>query len=156
MNINKIKTIIELMRSGGVAEIEISNGTESLRVSQFMANTQGMTTTHMPAPIIAHSAGDLDPTDQEQLDPTAQQEAALIQHHTVNSPMVGTIYLSPSPESGAFVKVGQNISEGDVLCTVEAMKMFNQIEADRGGKILECLVENGQTVEYDQPLFVIE
>jgi len=150
MDIRKIKKLIELLEDSGIAEIEIHEGEESVRISryptgqaapmQMMPMMQNMPT---PAPAAAVAAA-----------PAA--EAAIPAGHNVTSPMVGTFYRSASPGAKPFVDVGQQVSAGDTLCIIEAMKMLNQIEADKSGKISAILVENGQPVEFGQPLFVIE
>ena len=152
MDIRKIKQIIDLMQSKGVDEIEINEGGESVRISltshlKSRAEEQNRHHAHTSQPL-AHSS-------TEQTAPIISTTAHM-SNNTINSPMVGTFYLTPSPEAGPFVSLGQAIQSGDVLCIVEAMKMFNQIESDRSGTIKAILVENGQPVEYDQPLFIIE
>lgn len=141
-----IRKIIRLLKEEGVGKIKIQdpNGS-SIEVSQAE--------TTFAQPAIAAQPQPQVPTEiPKEPTPTTQQPTG----HTVNSPMVGTYYASPSPDAKPFVEIGQHVNAGDVLCIVEAMKMFNQIEADRTGKIVTTLVENGQPVEFDQPLFVIE
>lgn len=148
VDIRTIRKIIKLMKEEGVGEIEIREGEESVRVSQFAVDAAKATVAHIPTqqPIIEEKAA---PQKSEKQNP--------IEHkHTVNSPMVGTYYASPSPDAKPFVEIGQHVNVGDPLCIVEAMKMFNQIEADRAGKVIRCLVENGQAVDFDCPLYVIE
>lgn len=147
MDIRKIRKLIELLEETGISEIEIKEGEESLRLSRH--------STYAPVPI------DVRPQVSYQATPAAivaDHKPTTIAHsgHHILSPMVGTMYISPSPESPPFVTVGQQVQVGDTLCIVEAMKMFNEIEADRAGKIVAILVSNGDPVEYDQPLFVIE
>ena len=151
MDIRKIRKLIELLEETGISEIEIKEGEESLRLSRYQTTEapqvryvsppQGPTH-HHPTPI-AHEA-------------SKPVEAATTSSHKVRSPMVGTLYTSPSPEAPAFVSIGQTVKAGDTLCIIEAMKMFNEIEADRAGTITAILVTNGAPVEYDQALFAIE
>jgi acetyl-CoA carboxylase biotin carboxyl carrier protein len=158
MDIRKIKKLIELLEETGISEIEIKEGEESLRLSRY-AQTASMPnhTTYISSPV--------QPTQPIQTSVIANNQAeqtstiaATPAHsgHKVRSPMVGTLYVSSSPDNPAFVSVGSTVSVGDTLCIVEAMKMFNEIEADRAGTITAILVANGEPVEYDQPLFVIE
>ena len=150
MDIRRIEKIIKMMKKEGVGEIEIKEGEESVRITQF--SSQLITNepqAHKLTPIEISA-----PAQDACHEPPLPHIAA--EKMTINSPMVGTFYLTPAPEADAFVEIGQVVQAGDVLCIVEAMKMFNQIEAERSGKIVARLVENGQPVEYDQPLFVIE
>jgi acetyl-CoA carboxylase biotin carboxyl carrier protein len=140
MDIRKIKKLIELVEESGIAELEISEGEESVRISRNGAA--------MPAPV--HYAAAPAPAATEAAAP------AVPAGHQVLSPMVGTFYRSPSPDAKSFVEVGQTVNAGDTLCIVEAMKMMNQIEADKSGVVTAILVEDGQPVEFDQPLVVIE
>jgi len=152
MDIRRIEKIIKMMKKEGVGEIEIKEGEESVRISQFSSQLASI-----EAPAHRHNTPiefSSDDDDDEICDkPLPHIESERV---TINSPMVGTFYISPAPEADPFVEIGQIVQAGDVLCIVEAMKMFNQIEADRAGKIVARLVENGQPVEYDQPLFVIK
>ncbi|MCP4471732.1 MAG: acetyl-CoA carboxylase biotin carboxyl carrier protein [Gammaproteobacteria bacterium] len=142
MDIRKIKKLIELLEESGIAELEIKEGEESVRISrQPSAIVQTM------APVAAPLAAPL----------VAAAEVAEPEHgHQVKSPMVGTFYSAASPTSGPFVIQGQQVSVGDTLCIIEAMKMMNQIEADKAGKISSILIEDGSPVEFDQVLFIIE
>ncbi|WP_047690624.1 acetyl-CoA carboxylase biotin carboxyl carrier protein [Vibrio sp. ZOR0018] len=151
MDIRKIKKLIELVEESGISELEISEGEESVRISRNTAPVQ-MAQMHYAAPAPAQQAAPVAaPT------PTAEAAAPVApKGHQVLSPMVGTFYRSPSPDSKAFIEVGQSVSVGDTLCIVEAMKMMNQIEADKAGIVTAILLEDGQTVEFDQPLVVIE
>jgi len=156
MDIRKIKKLIELLDETGVSEIEIKEGEESVRISRNTGSAQmSMPAQYMqmpqmmaPAPAVAPAA------------PAAAAEAAPVKDeisgHKVTSPMVGTFYRSASPTSPPFTDVGKHVNEGDTLCIIEAMKILNQIEADRSGTVKAILVENGQPVEFGQPLFVIE
>ena len=148
MDIRKVKKLIELLEESDVAEIEIHEGEESVRISR------GSTAVVAPmaAPVAVAPAA---PATAPATAPTATAEPE-IQGHAVRSPMVGTFYSAPSPEASAFVKEGDTVSAGQTLCIIEAMKILNQIESDKAGKITKILVENGQPVEFDQPLFIIE
>lgn len=155
MDIRKIKKLIELVEESGISELEISEGEESVRISRAISQ-QPMPIQNIqvaqPAPTIVNSSADEKATQQV---PSSQSQCAMT-GYTIKSPMVGTFYRTPSPDSKAFVEVGQTVNVGDVLCIVEAMKMMNQIESEKAGTIKAILVENGQPVEFDQPLFVIE
>ncbi|PXZ05686.1 acetyl-CoA carboxylase biotin carboxyl carrier protein [Gilliamella apicola] len=151
MDIRKIKKLIELVEESGISELEISEGEESVRISRSIPATNYSAPVQniqipQPAPAVVAVA------------PTVEAEviADTNSGSTIKSPMVGTFYRTPSPESKAFVEVGQSVNVGDVLCIVEAMKMMNQIESEKAGTIKAILVENGQPVEFDQPLFIIE
>ncbi|ABO89096.1 acetyl-CoA carboxylase, biotin carboxyl carrier protein [Aeromonas salmonicida subsp. salmonicida A449] len=144
MDIRKIKKLIELVEESGIAELEISEGEESVRISR---NFSGQVTTAMPQMM-------MQPAMAPAVAPTA--DAATPSGHLMRSPMVGSFYRSSSPEAKPFAEVGQHVNVGDTLCIVEAMKMMNQIESDKTGVIKAILVENGQAVEFDEPLFIIE
>jgi len=153
MDIRKIKKLIELLDESGVAEIEIKEGEESVRISRqqnvVSAPPQQM---YAPAPVAAPAAAA--PAAAPVADvPAAEPE---VTGHQLTSPMVGTFYRSASPGAAVFTDVGQSVKEGDTLCIIEAMKILNQIEADKTGTIKAVLVENGQPVEFGQPLFIIE
>lgn len=151
MDIRKIKKLIELLDETGVAEIEIKEGEESVRISRHGVQ-QAMPVYHnIPVNVPQASAAEA-PAPQAATPAAASEKPK----HTVNSPMVGTMYVSPSPGAAPFVTVGQKVKAGDVLCIIEAMKMLNQIESDKDGTVVARLVENGQPVEFNQPLFVIE
>ena len=152
MDIRKVKKLIELLEESGVAEIEIHEGEESVRISRQSAAPVAAPMAYplmAPAPAAAPSAAPAPVAE-------APAEAAIPAGHTVNSPMVGTFYRAPSPGASAFVEVGSRVNVGDTLCIIEAMKMLNQIEADKAGVIKAVLVENAEPVEYGQALFVIE
>ena len=156
MDIRKVKKLIELLEESGIAEIEIQEGEESVRISRY---PQGQAS----APIMMQAPAAIAPVAAPLAAPAAASPATeqedttpVIQGHTVNSPMVGSFYSSASPGTPAFTEVGKRVNVGDTLCIIEAMKMFNQIEADKTGVIAAILVENGEPVEYGQPLFVIE
>jgi acetyl-CoA carboxylase biotin carboxyl carrier protein len=154
MDIRKVKKLIELLEESEVAEIEIHEGEESVRISRMPQGIAAAPQLIQAAPLAAPPAAVPAPAAAEPA-PAAAEEA-LPQGHTVDSPMVGTFYEAPSPGAKPFVEVGQQVSAGDTLCIIEAMKMLNQIEADKAGKISAKLVENGQPVEFGQPLFVID
>ena len=147
MDLRKVKKLIELIQQTGVAEIEIKEGEESVRITREAAATSA-TPVYMNAPAAPVAAA-----------PVAAASApapAADNRHSLKSPMVGTVYLSPSPNAKAFVEIGQTVKAGDVICLIEAMKMFNQIEADKSGTVAARLVDNGTPVEFNQPLFIIE
>jgi acetyl-CoA carboxylase biotin carboxyl carrier protein len=155
MDIRKVKKLIELLEESNIDEIEIKEGEESVRISRNGA--QAMMAAHpayaapmAPAPVAAAPVAPAAAPAAE-----APAPAAATSGHVVVSPMVGTFYRSPSPSSASFVEVGQTVKVGDVICIVEAMKMMNQIEADKAGVIEAILVENGEPVEFDQPLVSI-
>ena len=148
MDIRKVKKLIELLEESNIDEIEIKEGEESVRISRNGA--QAMTMAARVAPAYAAPAPPPPPPPA-----TPTQPVVTSAGHALHSPMVGTFYRSPSPTSAAFVEVGQAVKVGDIVCIVEAMKMMNQIEADKAGTITAILVENGEPVEFDQPLFSI-
>ncbi|AGB84335.1 acetyl-CoA carboxylase biotin carboxyl carrier protein [Serratia rhizosphaerae] len=154
MDIRKIKKLIELVEESGISELEIAEGEESVRISRaapaqaYPVMQQAYAAPAQPAPALA--------TAVAAAEAEAPAAAAAVSGHVVRSPMVGTFYRTPSPDAKAFVEVGQKVNAGDTLCIVEAMKMMNQIEADKSGVVKAILVENGQPVEYDEPLVVIE
>ena len=158
MDIRKVKKLIELLEESGIDEIEIKEGEESVRISRNRHTIPAQAVTYQapPAPMHAPQAA---PTAAPAASPEPAPAAAPASNdpegHKLRSPMVGTFYRSPSPDAKAFVEVGQSVKAGDTLCIVEAMKMMNQIEADRSGVIRAILVENAEPVEYDQPLFII-
>lgn len=153
MDIRKIKKLIELINETGVAEIEIKEGEEAVRISRASSSVAAM-----PAPVqhVYAEAPQAAPAAKSEAPAEEASSEKALSGHVVQSPMVGTMYLAPSPGADDFVTVGQSVKEGDVLCIIEAMKMFNQIEADKSGVIKARLVENGQPVEFEQPLFIIE
>jgi len=154
MDLRKIKKLIDLLEESNLAELEIKEGEEIVRLSRY---PKGMAPTFAAAPAAvapAHFEAPRAATAPAAAEPaTAAKEQA--EGHTVRSPMVGTFYASPNPEAPAFVKVGQAVKVGDTLGIIEAMKMFNQIEADVSGTVVAVLVQSGQPVEYDEPMFVI-
>ncbi|MEZ9233595.1 acetyl-CoA carboxylase biotin carboxyl carrier protein [Vibrio amylolyticus] len=152
MDIRKIKKLIELVEESGIAELEIAEGEESVRISRYGAAPAAAPVQYAAAPVAAPAA------PAPAAAPAAPVEAApeVVSGHQVLSPMVGTFYGAPSPDAKPFVKVGQQVNAGDTICIVEAMKMMNQIEADKAGVVTAILVEDGNPVEFDQPLVVIE
>ncbi len=158
MDIRKIKKLIELLDESGVAEIEIKEGEESVRISRQCAGAPApaQMTAAVPAGPAAVAAAPAAAAAPEAEEAAASEGDALPSGHVVKSPMVGTFYRSPSPGAKSFVEVGSQVEVGDVLCIIEAMKILNQIEADTAGVVKAILGENGQPVEYGQPIFVIE
>ena len=146
MDIRKVKKLIELLQESDIAEIEINEGDESVRISRI--TSQVTVAAPMAAPAALAAAPVAAPTE-------TPAEAEEISGHQVKSPMVGTFYRAPSPEAKSFVDEGQQVSVGDTLCIVEAMKILNQIESDKAGTVKQILVENGDPVEFDQPMFII-
>ena len=148
MDIRKVKKLIELLEESGIAELEIKEGEESVRISRqassVVQTVAAAPQAAAPAPPVAGAA------------PAVVEAPAFESGHQVKSPMVGTFYAAASPTSGPFVTQGQQVNVGDTLCIIEAMKMMNQIEADKAGTVRSILVENGSPVEFDQVLFVIE
>ncbi len=154
MDIRKVKKLIELLEESGIAEIEIHEGEESVRISRHAPMNAAAAPIIMQAPGGAIPVAPGLPTSAGVPEP--QVEAAPPAGHTVDSPMVGTFYRAASPGASAFVEVGHQVSVGDTLCIIEAMKMLNQIEADKAGTVSAILVDNAEPVEYGQALFVIE
>ena len=151
MDIRKIKKLIELVEESGINELEISEGEESVRISRGAVAAAPVM---HAAPVAATASPIAAPAEASA--PVSAPTAPVVTGHTVRSPMVGTFYASASPDSPAFVDVGQHVNAGDTLCIVEAMKMMNQIEADKSGVIKEILAQNEDAIEFDQPLFIIE
>lgn len=150
MDLRKLKKLIDLVEESGISELELTEGEEKVRISRNLPQAQG--TVHYAQPYM------------QQAQPAAPvaapvaaipAEAPAIEGHVVKSPMVGTFYRSPSPESKSFVDIGSSVGVGDTLCIIEAMKLLNEIESDHAGVIKAILVENGQPVEYGEPLFII-
>ncbi|HSH27650.1 MAG TPA: acetyl-CoA carboxylase biotin carboxyl carrier protein [Wenzhouxiangella sp.] len=152
MDLRKIKKLIELLEESELNEIEIHEGEESVRLIRHPAQPAVQTMQQIPVAAPQPAAA---PSPQSGGEPPAAAEDALPEGEVVRSPMVGTFYSAPNPESEPFVGVGSKVSSGDTLCLIEAMKMFNQIEAELSGEVVAVLVEDGQPVEFDQPLFVI-
>ncbi|MCH8499948.1 MAG: acetyl-CoA carboxylase biotin carboxyl carrier protein [Marinobacter sp.] len=150
MDIRKVKKLIELIEASDIEELEIKEGEESVRLTRRRdVAAAPVAVSYAPPAPAAPSA------PATAADPAPEASAAAAKGHQLRSPMVGTFYRAPSPTAQSFVEVGQTVQAGDVICIVEAMKMMNQIEADKSGTIVDVLVENGQPVEFDQPLFVI-
>lgn len=161
MDMRKVKKLIELIQETGVAEIEIKEGEESVRITRETANKNAPAVMMMPsqmgfAPQAAPPSVNVDAPKEAVKSGSAEPPPLSPDKHTVKAPMVGTVYLSATPGAKPFVDVGQMVKVGDVICLIEAMKMFNQIEADRAGKVTAKLVDNGTPVEFNQPLFIIE
>jgi acetyl-CoA carboxylase biotin carboxyl carrier protein len=152
MDLRKLKTLIDLVQNSGISELEISEGEEKIRIAKHGAAAPSTTTVMMGSPMMHAAAAPVAAAA-----PAAAVEAAPAEPegHQVKAPMVGTFYRSGSPGSPAFVEVGQSVKQGDTLCIIEAMKLMNEIEADASGTIKAILIENGQPVEYGQPLFII-
>lgn len=142
MDLRKLKTLIDLVAESGIAELEITEGEGKVRIVKFSQTVQPVAYAAAPAPVAEAPA-------------PAAAAPAVPAGHAVKAPMVGTFYRSPNPGASPFVEVGQSVKEGEPLCIIEAMKLLNEIEADKSGVIKEILVENGEPVEYGQPLFII-
>jgi acetyl-CoA carboxylase biotin carboxyl carrier protein len=156
MDIRKIKKLIELLEESGIAEIEIKEGEEAVRISRMTPPPAGVPLTqvaHAAAPVAMAPRG-------PELQPAAPADAGAARpkpgEHVITAPMVGTFYAAPSPGAKPFVEIGDEIKVGQVLCVIEAMKMMNQIEADKAGRLASIMARNGDPVEFGQPLFVIE
>jgi len=145
MDLRKIKTLIDLVQESGIAELEITEGEEKVRISRH--GTAPPAPQYFQAPPTAPAIAPAAPAAPVVAEPIG---------HTLKSPMVGTFYRSPSPGSSSFVEIGQTVTKGQTLCIIEAMKLLNEIESDAAGIVKSILVENGQPVEYGQPLFIIE
>ncbi|MCG6656402.1 acetyl-CoA carboxylase biotin carboxyl carrier protein [Halomonas campisalis] len=152
MDIRKVKKLIELLEESNISEIEIQEGEESVRISRH-PNGAGWQQPPMPQPLAMAQPAAAAPSAPAR--EPAEEAPAAHQGHAVTSPMVGTFYRSPAPGSKPFVEVGSSVKKGDTICIIEAMKMMNQIEADRDGVIEAILVEDGEPVEFDQPMLVI-
>ncbi|WP_116473807.1 acetyl-CoA carboxylase biotin carboxyl carrier protein [Zobellella maritima] len=154
MDIRKIKKLIELVEESGIAELEISEGEESVRISRYgAAPTMAMPQYQMQA---APAPANPNPAPVAAAPAPVAEATPEVSGHVMRSPMVGTFYRAPSPGAKNFAEVGQSVKAGDTLCIVEAMKMMNQIEADKSGVIKAIVAENGMPVEFDEPLFIIE
>ncbi len=154
VDIRKIRKLIELINETGVAEIEVHEDKESVRISRYSHAPAQATPVHYAQQPESHSASSQPNTQAPQA--ATPKESTPTKGYTVKSPMVGTVYLAPTPGEKPFVEVGQRVEVGDVLCLIEAMKMYNQIEADKAGVISARLIDNESPVEFDQPLFIIE
>ena len=153
MDIRKVKKLIELLEESGIAEIEISEGEESVRISRYPQGGGPAPIVHYAAPPVAAPVAAAAPAA---IAAPVAAPAASKADHTVTAPMVGTYYASASPGAKAFVDIGSEVNVGDTLCIIEAMKMMNQIESDKSGRVTAVLVKNGDPVEFGQPLFIIE
>lgn len=152
MDLRKLKKLIDLVQESGIAELEVTEGEEKIRITRTAANSATQTV-YAAAPVQAAASAPVAPTTVPvQAAPASGRDLSAAQ----KSPMVGTFYRAPSPSSPAFVEVGQTVKAGDTLCIIEAMKLMNEIEAEKSGVVKEILVENGQPVEYGEPLFIIE
>jgi acetyl-CoA carboxylase biotin carboxyl carrier protein len=153
MDLRKLKTLIDLVQQSGIAELEITEGEEKVRISRGVTGSTVQTmqpgTMFVAAPNVQPAAELGAPPAAEPVAPTEPEG------HIVKSPMVGTFYRSAAPDAKAFVEIGQAVKTGETVCIIEAMKLLNEIEADRDGIVKEILVENGEPVEYGQPLFVL-
>ena len=145
MDLRKLKTLIDLVADSGIAELEITEGEGKVRIVKFSQTPPPAPVVEQPAPVVAAAPAAA----------PAPAAPAAPSGHVIKAPMVGTFYRAPNPGASPFVEVGQSVKEGDALCIIEAMKLLNEIEADKAGVIKEILVENGEPVEYGQPLFVI-
>jgi acetyl-CoA carboxylase biotin carboxyl carrier protein len=149
MDLRKLKTLIDLVQNSGISELEISEGEEKIRIAKHLGAPAPAGVAVAQAPAVHHAAA-VAPSA-----PAAEPEAAVPEGQVMKAPMVGTFYRSGSPGSASFVEVGQTVKQGDTLCIIEAMKLMNEIESDLSGVVKAILVENGQPVEYGQPLFLI-
>jgi acetyl-CoA carboxylase biotin carboxyl carrier protein len=149
MDLRKLKKLIDLVQESGIAELEVTEGEERVRISRALPGQTAMMA--MPAAAPVHVAA---PAAAAALAAPAPAEPK-VEGHVVKSPMVGTFYRAPSPGAKVFVEIGDRVNAGDTLCIIEAMKLLNEIEADAGGVVKEIYVENGQPVEYGEPLFLI-
>lgn len=163
MDLRKIKTLIDLVEESGIAELEVKEGEESVRISRFpTGGMQPMPQFYAPPqpaamPSAAAAAQPSAASGESAAAPAPMAAPAPSgNRHVVKAPMVGTFYRSPSPDAKPFVEVGQTVKAGQTLCIIEAMKMLNQIEADKSGVIVEVVAENEKPVEFEQPLFIIE
>lgn len=155
MDLRKLKKLIDLVEESGIAELELTEGEEKVKISRQLMNQAAPMTHYIQAPQhLAPQAQMAGLSDKDAAD--TKPVAEIIDGHAVNSPMVGTFYRSPSPDTKAFVDVGSKVTKGDTLCIIEAMKLLNEIEADATGTIKKILVENGQPVEYGETLFIID
>ncbi len=159
MDIRKVKKLIELLEESGIAEIEISEGEESVRISRYPRGTPQVLQA-APVPMQAAPAAGAAPAPAGAAPaaaaPATEEKASYREEDTVTAPMVGTYYSAPAPGAKPFVELGDEVKSGQVLCIIEAMKMMNQIESDKAGRVRAILAKNGEPVEFGQPLFVIE
>ena len=155
MDLRKLKTLIELVESSGIAELEIQEGEERVRITRSGPAAAAATTTHVQLPLAGGHMGPGAAQAAATAANVAPSEPAEPEGHLVKSPMVGTFYRAASPGGKSFVEVGDSVQAGDTLCIIEAMKLMNEIESDKTGVVKQILVENGQPVEFGQPLVVI-
>lgn len=153
MDLRKLKKLIDLVEESGIAEIEITEGEETVRITRTPAQSAPI---YAPAPVAQIATPAIPPAVAPAANAAPAAAPSRDLSNAQKSPMVGTFYRAPSPSSPAFVEVGQSVSAGDTLCIIEAMKLMNEIEAEKSGVIKEILVENGQPVEFGEPLFIIE
>ena len=155
MDIRKIKKLIELLEESGIAEIEIKEGEEAVRISRMPTGAAAAPLHHHPMASVPMAAAVEMP---KAIAPPVEAAAAKPRpnEHVITAPMVGTFYASPSPGAKAFIEIGDEVKVGQVLCIIEAMKMMNQIEADKAGRVTSIMARNGDPVEFGQPLFVVE
>ena len=155
MDIRKIKKLIELVEESGITELEVQEEEGTVRISRAAPAVAPAAVQYAAAPVVAPTPAAA-PTQAQAAATPAPAASDELSGHLVRSPMVGTFYRSPSPEAKAFVEVGQSVKVGDALCIVEAMKMMNRIEADKAGLVKAILINDGDAVEFDEPLIVIE
>lgn len=156
MDLRKLKTLIDLVADSGIAELEVTEGEDRVRIAKFSPAPSAPTASTTIATPESAALGANGAASGSAAALAGPVPAAEVEGHAVKSPMVGTFYRSPSPGSAAFIELGQAVKPGDTLCIIEAMKLLNEIEAEVGGTVKQILVENGQPVEYGQPLFIIE
>jgi acetyl-CoA carboxylase biotin carboxyl carrier protein len=152
MDLRKLKKLIDLVEESGISELELTEGEEKVRISRNLPNSHAIM--HHLQPQQMYAAAPAQTTTPVATAP-AENPVPALEGHVVKSPMVGTFYRTPSPDAKPFVEVGSKVSVGDTICIIEAMKLLNEIEADHSGVIKAILVENGQPVEYGEPLFII-
>lgn len=150
MDLRKLKKLIDLVEESGISELELTEGEEKVRISRNLQ--QGQSVMHYAQPQMIQQAAPAAPAAAEA---PVEAAPAAIEGHVIKSPMVGTFYRTPSPDAKSFVDIGSSVAVGDTLCIIEAMKLLNEIESDHAGVIKAILVENGQPVEYGEPLFII-
>ena len=155
MDLRKLKTLIDLVQNSGISELEISEGEEKIRIAKHFTAAPATTLVSMPVSSAGMAPGAAQVAAAPAPTPGAEAAPAQTEGHVMKAPMVGTFYRSSGPDAAAFVEVGQTVKAGDTICIIEAMKLMNEIEADISGVIKAIQVENGQAVEYGQPMFVI-
>lgn len=155
MDIRKVKKLIELLEESNICELEIREGEESVRISRGQPAVATYLPAHMQMPMAQSAMPATIPLPSASQGSAAETESAIPKGHQITAPMVGTFYRAASPGSKPFVEVGQTVKQGDTLCIIEAMKMLNQIESDKNGTVVAIVAENGQPVEYGEPMFVL-